>query len=100
MGASSRRKGVEGEQAVARAFREAGFRVESLQRNEAGNCDLIVGDRFYIDTKRAETWKMHQWLEQVQAQTPAGSVPVLAMRRSRGEWWVTLRLADFADVAR
>jgi hypothetical protein len=85
---------------VARIFRAGGVTVEKLQQQQGGVCDLIAGDRFYVDAKRQERLKLPEWLRQAENSAPQGTVPVVAFRQNRRAWYVTLPLADFVDLAR
>jgi hypothetical protein len=97
--ASSRRKGIRGEGDVARIFRAGGVTVEKLQQQQGGVCDLIAGDRFYVDVKRAERLKLPEWLRQAADEAPQGTVPVVAFRQNRGEWYAALPLAALVELA-
>jgi hypothetical protein len=83
--ASSRRKGIRGEGDVARIFRAGGVTVEKLQQQQGGVCDLIAGDRFYVDVKRAERLKLPEWLRQAADEAPqSGRVVCGAAARGAG----------------
>jgi hypothetical protein len=98
MGAMSRRKGRKGEQDVARIFRDAGHTVMQLQRNRSDMADLLVNGRYYVDSKNAEIWKLAEWVPALERVTPAGSVPVLALHRSRGKWYALIPLDTLAGL--
>jgi Holliday junction resolvase len=93
-GVSSRRKGVRGEREVARAFELAGFEVRNLEAS--GDHLLIgrIGRPLHIESKRQERLQLPQWLRQAATEAPAGAVPIVAFRQSRGSWYACLPLAD------
>jgi hypothetical protein len=92
MGAASRRKGVKGEQHVARVFRDAGHRVQTLQRNRSDMADVLVNGWLYVDSKNAEVWKIAEWLPAIERVTPEDSTPALALHRKGGRWWLLMPL--------
>lgn len=95
-GQSSRRKGVAGEREVAQVYERAGLTVRGL---ESAGDHLIVtanGITVHSETKRQERLQLPIWLRQAAAEAPQGTVPVVAFRQSRGEWYACLPLADFA----
>ncbi len=59
--------------------------------------DGLVDGWLYVDSKFAERWKLTEWLDQVSACAPDGTVPALAFRRSHGQWWIATPLTDFAE---
>jgi Holliday junction resolvase len=96
--ASSRSKGLQGEREVARIWQAAGFEVRSLE----GLGDQLVicasGVTIHSETKRAERLKLPEWLRQAADEAPQGTVPVVAFRQNRGEWYAALRLADLVEL--
>jgi Holliday junction resolvase len=100
MPASSRRKGLQGEREVARIWQAAGFDVRNL---EATGDHLVVcanGVTIHSETKRAERLKLPEWLRQAADEAPQGTVPVVAFRQNRGEWYAALPLESLAELMR
>jgi Holliday junction resolvase len=96
--ASSRRKGLLGEREVARIWQAAGFDVRNL---EASGDHLVVvanGVTLHSETKRAERLKLPEWLRQAADEAPQGTVPVVAFRQNRSEWYAALRLAALVEL--
>ena len=94
MSKRSRDKGLLGEREVRHAFEHAGFPVRGL---EATGDHLIVcgaGLTLHVEVKRAEALRMSDWSKQAEGEAPQGTVPILAYRRSREPWRVSLRLDD------
>src|SRR5205809_6372189 len=99
MAANSRRKGLTGEREVARIWQRAGFEVRGLE----GLGDHVVvcgnGVTIHSEVKRAERLKLPEWLRQAAAEAPQGTVPVVAFRQNRGEWYGALPLTDLVEIA-
>jgi Holliday junction resolvase len=95
---SSRRKGLTGEREVARIWQRAGFDVRNLE----GRGDHIVicgnGVMIHSEVKRAERLKMPQWVRQVEAEAPPGTVPLLQWRQTGGVWRADLPLSELVTL--
>jgi Holliday junction resolvase len=98
MAASSRRKGVKGEREVAAIWQAAGFEVRGLEG--LGDHVVICGNGVTIhsETKRQERLQLPIWLRQAADEAPSGTVPVVAFRQNRGEWYAALPLAALAEL--
>jgi hypothetical protein len=98
--ASSRRKGVKGEAEVAAIWRAAGFEVRGLEG--LGDHVVVCGNGVIIhsEVKRQERLQLPTWLRQAAAEAPRGSLPVVAFRQNRGEWYAALPLAALVELAR
>ena len=94
MSASSRRKGLKGEQEVARILRESGSEVRGLETS--GDWLVMYTDRqeWHVEVKRQERPRYAEWWKQARAEAPADCVPVIAWRQDRGEWMAFLPLVD------
>jgi Holliday junction resolvase len=100
MAASSRRKGVKGEREVAQVWQAAGLEVRGL---ESGGDHVVIsgnGVTLHSEVKRAERLKLPEWLRQAAAEAPQGTVPVVAFRQNRGEWYAALPLAALAELVK
>jgi hypothetical protein len=93
MAASSRRKGLAGEAEVAAIWRRAGFEVRGLEGQGDHLVSLGNGRLVHSEVKRQERLQLWQWLAQAVAEAPPDAFPVVAFRRSRGEWYAALPLA-------
>lgn len=95
---NSRAKGVKGEREVAAIWQTAGATVRGLE----GQGDHLVicanGRTIHSEVKRAERLKLPEWLRQLEAEAPQGTLPVLAFRQNRGEWYAVLRLDVLAGL--
>jgi hypothetical protein len=111
MAASSRRKGVLGEREVARIWQAAGFEVRGLEglgdhlvlsrRNYRYAPDEPLGGTvsLHCEVKRQERVRLPEWLAQAKAEAPQGTIPVVAFRQNKGEWYAALPLASLAELA-
>jgi hypothetical protein len=69
MGASSRRKGADGEREVAAILRAHGFDVQQLQRNRGDEFDLLaLGHEWTLvaEVKNRKTLKIPEWIERAE----------------------------------
>ena len=96
-GRRTRAKGLAGEREVAALWREAGLEVRGL---ESGGDHLVLADGpvIHSEVKRQERLQLWQWLEQAEAEAPAGTIAVVSFRRSRQPWYSTLRTTDLARM--
>lgn len=88
-----------GEREVAAVYQAAGLTVRGLEG--AGDHLVVCGGglTLHSEVKRQEIARPWQWLAQAEAEAPAGTVPVVAFRRSRGRWYAMLPLDDLAAIA-
>lgn len=85
---------------MARIFQSAGFEVRGL---EASGDHLVAcrdGLILHSEVKRHERIRLPEWLRQAAEEAPAGAVPVVSFRQSRGEWYVAMRLAELVELLR
>lgn len=98
MGRASREKGKRGEREFAEALRDAGWTDARRGRQYRGTEDSpdVVGlPGVHLEVKRRERLEVEKWCLQVEAEAPEGAVPVVAWRRNRQRWRVSLPLEDF-----
>ena len=100
MGKSERTKGAGGEREVAAVFRAVGFDCDRTP-NSGGlrvKGDLAGSVPAHVEVKRQEVLRLPLWLRQARDEAPAGVVPVVAFRQSRGEWYAAVPLAQLARL--
>lgn len=97
MSRRERDKGVRGEREVLEVLERHGFEVRGL---EASGDHLALGHGLvlHVETKRQEVARPWAWYEQAASEAPAGSLPLVAFRRSRSPWLALVSLEAFADV--
>ncbi len=105
----TRAKGVNGEREVANVWKAHGLEVRGL---EGSGDHLVIGggyrgeDAAYVvprvtihsEVKRHERLRLPEWLAQAAAEAPAGTIPVVSFRQSRGRWYACLPLDDLAEL--
>lgn len=89
---ASRRKGLAGEQAVARVYREAGFTVRRL--SGLGDLHALRAGCApqHVESKNQARLQLPIWLRQAKREAPAGYVPVVVFPDGAGELWACLPL--------
>ena len=94
MGKMSRDKGKAGEREWAGICRDHGYpaRRTSQYCGQTGDASDVVGLPFlHVEVKRCETEKLHEWIDQaVRDSKGKDLIPIVAHRRSRQKWHVTM----------
>lgn len=101
MGASSQRKGADGERELAAKFKEYGYMVERGGSLTFGLTPDITGlPGIHVEVKRVERLNVPEAMRQAirDAEAFLDGIPVLFHRRNRQPWLVTLRLDDFMSI--
>lgn len=93
MSASERRKGLAGEAEVAALLRRHGFAVRGLE-SSGDHLALGYGLTLHVESKRQETARPWLWGAQALREAPPGTLPVVAMRRSRSPWYALVPSLD------
>lgn len=92
MGAPSRRKGANGERDFRNLLRRFGF---TCDRDGTAHGDLRHDvPNVHFEVKRCETLALPKWTRQAELDA-RGRVPVVAYRRSREPWRVSLPAEEF-----
>jgi len=100
MGKSQRRKGVVGEQDVAKLFRAAGF-LDAKRTGVAGQDygDLADTGPYMVEVKRSERLDIPGWWAKLTGQAKEKKmVPLLVFRRSNEDWKVCVDLEYFLEL--
>lgn len=92
-----RAKGVRGEREVADLLRAHGFQVRGF---ESGGDTLAIGHglTLQVETKLQETCRPWLWGEQALADALPGTLPLVAMRRSRSQWFALVPLVTLLET--
>ena len=102
MAINSKRKGNEAERELAAILREYGYQarrgVQFCGLN--GDADVIGLQGVHIEVKRVEHLNIHEAMKQSIRDAREGEKPIVAHRRNRGEWMITMRLDDFIELYR
>jgi hypothetical protein len=98
MSKAQRDKGLRGELEVKHVFAHAGFAPRGLE----GQGDHLVlcghGLTLHVESKRQEVIRIADWSKQAEAEAPQGTIPIVAYRRSREPWRVSIKLDDLIDI--
>lgn len=97
---NSRQKGKRGELELAKILREHGYEARRGQQFSGANGDPdVVGlPGYHIECKRVEKLNLDLAMSQSERDAREGERPIVVHRKNRGEWLVTLHLADFLEV--
>ena len=101
MGASSQRKGAEGERELAGVLRGYGYEIKRGGSLSFGEVPDLVGlPGVHIEVKRVERLNVPEAMRQAvtDSQRFKDGMPALFHRRNRQPWLVTLRLEDFMQL--
>jgi len=98
MSNKERQKGLRGQQEVQRILRGAGFDLRTLGAQGDSLAFSAFGTMFHVEVKRQERLRLWDWLAQAQAESMNGAVPIVCFRKSRGEWYACLPLADLVRM--
>ena len=99
-----KRKGTAGENELAELLRSAGiraFRNDQIYTGGKGNPDVraeISGYPLHIEVKRVERLNVPEAMNQAIRDAAQGAFPVLAHRRNREKWLVTMPLLPLIDL--
>lgn len=99
-----KRKGTGGENELAAILRDAGIRAyrnDQIYRGGKDNPDVwaeIGGQQLHIEVKRVEKLNVPEAVKQAITDAAKGSLPVVAHRRNREQWLITIPLAALLDV--
>lgn len=95
MGKLSREKGKRGEREFASLCREYGYAARRGQQySGAGGEDVVGLPGIHAEIKRVERLDLPAAIAQA-ARDAGGALPLVAHRRNRGEWLITMRAADW-----
>ena len=94
---NSRQKGKRGELELAAVLRAHGYSARRGQQYAGANGDAdVVGlPGVHIECKRVERLNLDAAMAQAVRDARDGELPVVAHRRSRQPWLVTMRLEDW-----
>lgn len=99
-----KRKGTGGERELAEILRRSGIRAyrnDQIFRGGKGNPDVsaeVYGLPLHIEVKRVEKLNVSEAVKQAVNDAEDGSLPVVAHRRNREQWLITLPLELFLDA--
>lgn len=98
---NSRQKGARGERMFAQLLREFGFEAERGCQHSGGKDSPDVKCNMpgvHWEVKFVEKLNLYNAMEQSKRDAGADEKPLVASKRSREEWLVTMRFTDFMEM--
>lgn len=101
---NAKRKGSAGERELAELLRESGiraFRNDQIFIGGHDNPDVsaeIAGMRLHIEVKRQEKLNVSEAVKQAIRDAAAGTMPIVAHRRNREQWLITMPLGPLVEL--
>ncbi len=95
---NSNQKGKEGEREFAKICRQQGFEKARRSQQYAGinnDADVVGLPGIHAEIKRVERLNVDKALEQSINDSKDEDIPIVAHRKNRQEWKVTMRLNDW-----
>lgn len=99
---NSRRKGKAGELEFAGLCKAHGYDCRRGQQYSGANGDADVEglNGIHIEVKRVERLDLEGAMSQSGRDARTGELPIVAHRKNRGEWMITMRADDWFDLYR
>ena len=99
---NSKVKGNQGERELSKKLREHGYcdARRGQQYNGIEGQDVVGVPGLHIEVKRVEKLNIHNAMEQSKRDAQPGETPIVAHRRNRTEWLVTMGFDDFIRMRR
>ncbi len=100
----SKAKGTRGEHEIEKILQAYGIRAyrnDQIFKGGKGNPDVsaeIAGIPLHIEVKRCERLNVPEAMHQAERDAAEHTLPVVAHRRNRESWMLTLRLSDLLDI--
>lgn len=97
-------KGSAGERELAGILRAAGIRAyrnDQIFRGGKGNPDVFAeldGIRLHVEVKRQEKLNVPEAVHQAEQDAAEGAFPIVAHRRNREKWLVTMPLLPLIEI--
>lgn len=100
MAINSKAKGNKGEREFSNLCKEFGYNTRRSQQYSGANHDAdVVGiDGLHLEVKRVEQLNVSKAMQQAIRDKREGDIPVVAHRKNREEWLITLRAEDFLKL--
>lgn len=102
MSINSRAKGAAGERELANILKQYGFETRRGQQycGANGDADIVGLKNIHIEAKRVEHLNIEKAMEQSRADAGENEVPIVAHRKNRQPWLVTMDLEDWITLYR
>ena len=103
MGKASREKGARGERMWRDVCRAEGYdAARGCQLFQKGSeiADVVGLPGIHQEVKFCEAIRLRDWMLQSVADAAPGEIPIVAHKKSRDDWLVTMRAADWFAMYR
>ena len=99
---NSKEKGKAGEREFAALCRKYGFKNVRRGQQFSGieGKDVVGLEGIHIEVKRVERLNIEQALQQAERDKKEGEIPIVAHRRNRESWKITMRAEDWFKLYR
>ncbi len=98
---NSKKKGAKGEREFASLCREEGYQVRRGQQYSGLEGEDVVGLPYmHVEVKRVEKLNIDNALEQSMRDAKDEQIPIVAHRKNRTDWKITLSAKDFFKIYR
>lgn len=100
----SKAKGTRGEHEIEKILQDYGIRAyrnDQIFKGGKGNPDVsaeIADIPLHIEVKRCERLNVTEAMHQAERDATEDALPVVAHRRNREKWLITLRLTDLLEI--
>lgn len=100
MSTNGRQKGKRGELELSHKLQEFGFDTRRGQQycGSNGDADVVGLPGIHIECKRVEKLNLEAAMDQSVRDSNSGETPIVAHRKNRTPWLVTMRLDDFIQL--
>lgn len=94
---NGKQKGKAGELEWAKVCKEHGYDCRRSQQfcGANGDADVIGIEGLHMEVKRREQLQLPKWIEQAQNDAREGEIPIVAHRRNREAWIVSMDAESF-----
>ena len=100
---NSKQKGSRGERELASLCREEGYDSARRGQQFKGGCDSpdVKGlPGIHVEVKRVERLNIHEAMQQSIRDAEGRAVPIVAHRRNRDKWMITMQASDWFSLYR
>ena len=97
-------KGTRGEHEIEKILQDKGicaYRNDQIYKGGKGNPDVsaeLAGITLHIEVKRCERLNVPEAMHQAERDAAENALPVVAHRRNREKWMISLRLDDLLEI--
>lgn len=100
---NSKRKGKTGELEFSRLCKAEGYdarRTAQYCGNTGEAADVVGIPGVHVEVKRVERLNLEEAMSQARRDAKPGLLPIVAHRKNRGEWLVSMRASDWFQLFR